>query len=500
MSNIRRQSIISSVVVYVGFALGLLNTYLFTRQGGFSKEQYGLTGTFIAISNIMFSVASLGMPSYIGKFFPYYKAHLDDKKNDQLTWALLIPCLGFFVVVLLGIAFKHILIDKIFNNSPQLVYYYYWVFPFGFGYTIYMILEAYAWQQRKAVLSTLLREVIFRVFVTVLIVLTTIGLIHTFNTFIGLYSFAYLFIILILVVYFRSQRKLTITLSVSRVSRKFFKKILALIAWVWGGSLVFNIASVFGTIVIAAVLPNGMAAAAIYTLAQNISSLIQAPQRAVISSSIGPLSQAWKDKNYKKINQVYHSSSINQLIFSCAMFCLIWLNFEDGIYTFHIQGDYIPAKIIFLYIGLTRILDMGTGVNAQIIATSTFWRFELISGLILITITLPLNYEFTRYLGAVGPALSDLITFAIYNFIRFMFLWNKFKMQPFTIKTLYTIVLAAFSYFVAYYIFKNNQGIVWIILRSSVFIIVYALGMFLLKLSPDALPVLNTIKKRLRLA
>src|SRR5438045_8075940 len=75
MSTIRKQSIISSIIVYFGFALGLFNTYLFTREGGFTKEEYGLTGTFIAIANIMFSLASFAMPSYIGKFFPYYKAH-----------------------------------------------------------------------------------------------------------------------------------------------------------------------------------------------------------------------------------------------------------------------------------------------------------------------------------------------------------------------------------------------------------------------------------------
>ncbi|MBD0288871.1 MAG: lipopolysaccharide biosynthesis protein, partial [Flavisolibacter sp.] len=60
MSTIRRQSIISSVIVYFGFALGFFNTYLFTREGGFTKEEYGLTGTFIAIGYIMYSAASLG--------------------------------------------------------------------------------------------------------------------------------------------------------------------------------------------------------------------------------------------------------------------------------------------------------------------------------------------------------------------------------------------------------------------------------------------------------
>jgi O-antigen/teichoic acid export membrane protein len=72
MSDIRRQSIISSFVVYFGFALGFLNTYLFAREGGFSPEQYGLTGIFVAIANVMFAFANLGMQAYIHKFYPYY--------------------------------------------------------------------------------------------------------------------------------------------------------------------------------------------------------------------------------------------------------------------------------------------------------------------------------------------------------------------------------------------------------------------------------------------
>ncbi|HWJ29011.1 MAG TPA: hypothetical protein VNS32_20880, partial [Flavisolibacter sp.] len=117
MSTIRKQSIISSIVVYIGFALGFLNTYLFTRQGGLTKEQFGLTNTFIAFGSIMFSIASLGMPAYIRKFFPYYKSHLPDKKNDQLTWALLLSCNGFLLVLIIGIVFKDIILEK-FQNSP----------------------------------------------------------------------------------------------------------------------------------------------------------------------------------------------------------------------------------------------------------------------------------------------------------------------------------------------------------------------------------------------
>ncbi|HWJ27399.1 MAG TPA: polysaccharide biosynthesis C-terminal domain-containing protein, partial [Flavisolibacter sp.] len=420
------------------------------------------------------------------------------KKNDQLTWALLLSCIGFLLVLIIGIVFKDFILEK-FQNSPELPPYYYWTFVFGFGYTLYMVMEAYAWMQRKAVLSNFLKEVVFRLFTTILILLVTFQLIKSFDVFVGMYSFIYLVIVLVLLIYFASVKKLNFTFKVSNVTKKFAKKIAMLASMVWGGSLIFNAASVFDTIVIAAVLPDGMASVGIFAMAQNISSLMQAPQRAIISAATGPLSHAWKDKDYQNINRIYHRSSISQLIFASAMFCLIWLNFEDGIHTFHLQPAYMQAKWVFFYIGIAKIIDMGTGVNAQIIATSTFWRFEFTSGLILLALTFPLNYELTRYLGVIGPAISNLIAFTVYNAVRCSFLWRKFKMQPFTIKSFYTLLLAATSYFVAFYLFNTYTGFLWIILRSTVFVLIFAAGTLSLKLSPDILPVLQTIMKRLRL-
>ena len=207
-------------------------------------------------------------------------------------------------------------------------------------------------------------------------------------------------------------------------------------------------------------------------------------------------SQAWKEKNYGKIDRVYHRSSINQLVFSCAMFSLIWLNFDDGISTFELQEGYRAAKWVFFYIGIAKIIDMGTGLNSQIIGTCTYWRFEFTSGIILLALTLPLNWQLTRMYGIIGPAYSNLISFTVFNIIRYWFLLKRFKMQPFTDKSIYTVLLAVATYFLCYWLFNDKTGFGWIVLRSSVFISVYATGMFFLKLTPDALPVILAVKKR----
>jgi hypothetical protein len=70
-------------------------------------------------------------------------------------------------------------------------------------------------------------------------------------------------------------------------------------------------------------------------------------------------------------------------------------------------------------------------------------------------------------------------------------------MQPFTSKSVYTILLAAATYYLCFWLFNDQSGFEWIVLRSAVFVGLFGTGMFLLKLTPDALPVLLTLKKKL---
>ncbi len=496
MSNIRRQSIISSVIIYFGFALGFVNTYLFTKEGSFTASQYGVVSTFIAIANIMLSFANLGAPSVIYKFYPYYKDNLAHNKNDLITWALFTCTIGFLLVMVAGVVFKDIVIKKYVTNAPELIIYYNWLFPFGFGLTVYTVLEAYAWQEKKSVLTNFLREVLFRLFTTILIVLFFERIISSFEGFIKLYSLTYILLALILLIYLAATKRISFSFYFSRVTRKFRKKILALASFIWSGSLVYNISTVFDTLVIAAVMPQGMMWVGVYSLAQNITSLIQAPQRGVISAAIGPLSRAWKDKDYHKIRQVYQRSSINQLIFAVGMFSLILLNFTDGIYTFSLKDTYTQALPVFIFIGLMRVLDLGTGLNAQIIATSTYWKFEFFTGIILLSMALPLNYILTKTIGVTGPAISNLIAFTIYNLIRGIFLYRKLNMQPFTIKTLYTLIIGIVAFVLSYYLFNHRSGLEWIMIRSLCFLIIFGTGAIVLKLSPDIFQVLGNIKKR----
>jgi O-antigen/teichoic acid export membrane protein len=495
MSQVRKQSIISTIFVYAGFFIGFVNTYLFTRQGSvFTAAEYGLTNVFIAVGNLMFAFANLGMVSVVYKFYPYYNDNLPKKKNDLLTWSLIISMIGFCLVILAGIVFKDFVIRKFSGNSPEFIQYYYWVFPFGFSILLFSMFEVFAWNIRKSIFTTFLRELLFRLLTLILIFFLSFKLIHSFDTFIKIYAFTYGFVALVLLFYLAWKKEFYITFSVSRVTKKFYKKMVSMASLIYVGSTIYTIATFIDGIIIMSLW--GMAATGIFYLGFVVSGLIQAPQRGAVAASIPVLSKAWKDKDYDKINLIYQRSGINLLIASLGIFLIVWLNYSDAVTTFKLKPAYLESKWIFFFLGLARVVDMGTGVNSQIIGTSTFWRFEFISGMVLLALAVPLNYLLVKHFGIIGAGYSTLISYSVYNIIRIIFLKRKFNMHPFSLKTIYAIILAFASYFICYFTFISFHGFFAMLLKTTVFTALYGGAIVYFDLSPDVLPVWDNIKSK----
>jgi O-antigen/teichoic acid export membrane protein len=496
MSTIRRQSILSTLLIYAGFAFGALNMYLFARKDIFTPEEYGLTRGITAMGNFFYGFASLGLLSVIYKFFPYYKANLKPKQNDLLSLCILTALVGFILTAAAGLYFEPLVVRKFSAKSQLLVRYYVWVFPYLFFYLFFSILEAYAWTLKKTILSNFLREGGFRVTTTVLILIYILGGIY-FDLFIKLFSFIYAASFIVLLSYLIYTGQFHITFRISRVTKKFWKKMLTLVSFVYFATLINITAQSIDAFAIASYLENAMVWLAVFEFSNYLSNVIQVPQRSIVSISIGYISQAWKDKHYATIQRIYSRSSINMLMASLFLFLIIWLNFDRAVDSLHINPVYHDGKWVVLILGIKNIIDMGTGVNSIIIGTSTFWRFELYCNLLLL-LNIPMNIWLVKEYGIEGAAISNLIVFTVYNLIRLVFLWVKFKMQPFSINTLGMLLNGGFCYAIAYFVFRNTPGLAGIIGSSLVFMLLFTAAAFYFKLSPDIIPVWKSVVDRFK--
>ncbi len=496
MSQIRRQSIISTVIIFAGFAIGFINNLFFTKSGWFTPEQYGLTRSFFDFSQIIYAYSFLGVSAVIYKFSPYYRAHLKDEDNDLLSWSLLIAIGGFLLFLFCGFTFKSFFERKFFANSKILVDYYYWIYPFGFSLLIFTILESYCWSLKRTVISNFLRETALRILTTVLILLFILRVI-SYDTFIKLFSCLFGALVLILLVYLKQKKQLHFTFKVSRVTQLFKRKMTAYGLFVFAGLAVSTTAALSDSLTISGKI--GQAAIGIFAFSTYISNIIQIPQRSIVAISIPVLSEAWREKKYDTISKLYQRSSINLLLVSLFLFGNIWLCYEDVIPALGLNPVYLQGKMVVFFYGMKLIVDMGTGVNGQIIATSNFWRFEFITGIVLLLLIAPLNYFLIPRIGITGAGISNLIAYTVYNGIRIVFLWRKFKMQPFTKATLWALLAAVTVFAAAYFVTLSFSGWAGIFIKSIVFSGLFIATVWFGKLTPDAAPVLATLKKRLGL-
>jgi O-antigen/teichoic acid export membrane protein len=428
------------------------------------------------------------------KFYPYYKDNLPDKQNDIFTRTFVITLFGFVLVLIGGTVFQPLVVQKFTERSKLFVDYYYGVFPFALGILMFSLLEAYAWALQKTILSVFLRETGLRMLTFVTIAAYYCKLV-SFNGFIVIFSLLYLTIAFILLVYLLRTRQLHFTFNVSRVTKKFRKKMLSMQGLMFGGICITNVGASIDGLLIASL--KGLPQTAAYTFAQYAASLVQLPQRSIQAISTGVLIREWKNKNYAEVSRIYERSCINMLLLGLFIFGNVWLNARAGISVLKLQDVFNSGLNAMLVLGMIRIIDAGTGINNIVILTSSKWRFDFFSGIIMLAMRIPMAYFLVKRYGLIGSAYAELISLTVYNFLRYEFIRRAYNMQPFTMKTVYALLLGFGSYLVVYYCLGNIGGWMGIFLRTFLFSGLMIGGIFYLKLTPDAIQLYDNFKRRL---
>ncbi len=496
MSQIRKRSLKATTWIYIGFLIGALNTYFLTHKNWFNTDQNGLTRAMIEISQLIFAFSSLGVTSFLYKFFPYYHDNLSPRKNDILGLALMVATAGFIVTCAGLFLLEPVIVRKFSANSLLLVEYFYWILPMAFFVLLYNILESYAYGFDKGVTTSLLKETMLRLITLIIIILKVFSFI-SFKTFIILFSLQYLAIVVILAWHLHRHGQFWLSFKPSRVTYKFRKKIFAMLALTFIVIIVTVLRQSIDGLVLAA--KQNLGKVGIFGLAAYMVSVMQAPFRSIVAITVPVLSRAWKDKNYPEIQRIYQRSSINLLSFSLFIFFCIWMNFTNGIHFFGINPDYLEGKWVFFLLGMVTIIELGTGVNGQIIGTSVYWRFELWTSLLLTALIIPLSYYLTVRYGIIGPAIANLVSFSVYNSIRIWFLWNRFGMQPFSIKTIEILLIATVAYLTTYLVVQYMQGLLYIITSLVLFTSLFGGLIYWRNITPDLKPVVQNLLLRLKI-
>lgn len=446
MGIVRRQSIQSTLFIYAGFAIGAFNVLvLFTRF--LSPEQFGLIQLIVNAAALMAALATLGTVPVVNKFFPFYQEYLKPLKNDLPFLVVGICLLGFGLFVLAGWLGKGLIIRKFSGNSPLFVQYYGWLFPMVFFMLFFSLLESFAWGLRKTVLTNVLRETVVRLYGTVLITLVALGWLSV-DAFIKLYSGLFAIpVIVILLVLIRS-RQFHLHVGISAVTRRLWRRMLSFSLYVFSGN-VFNVfAKTVEIFFISSI--SGLAQTGLYSIADYIIRVMEVPQRGMASITTPLLAVHWKNKDYKEIEKLYHKSSATLLIAGLAILGLICTNLNDIQY--FLPEKYRGIAWVVWILGAGKLIDLGTGVNNQVIQTSHFWKFDFYTNIFFTIISIILNYALVHRFGMIGAAMTASISLTSFNLVRCLFIYWRFRMQPFRWATAGIVLSALVAYAVSQFL------------------------------------------------
>ena len=494
MGIVIRQSLKASIVTYLGTAIGTFNVIFLYNQFLNQNEVGLIAGALVSIPLIFASFTQLGIPQLAVRFFP----HFDDPKNGHngfFTFLLISPLFGLSLFTLGYIGLRETFHSIYADTSPLLPRYFYYIIPLTASFLYMAILEAYARVHLRIVVPAIIRELLLRLSNSALILGFGLGYLNLDQLVLGI-TLSYAFAVIGLLIYIKQLKRFYTRFDFSFLRKPVFNEMLQYGGWVILAGASFTLIQHVEKIMLPA-YAGGLGTTAVFDINSRMGLMIAIPRNVIAAISTPILAQAWKREDHAQIADIYKKSSANLLLVGCFLFLGIWCNL-DFIYQIIPNHEvYEAGKWVVLMVGISKVIDMGTGLNSEILINSKYYRYDLVFYLILAIGIVVGNLIFIPMYSYNGAALASLIALGGYNAIKYFFLWNKMGMQPFDIKTLGIILCSiVIGYIVlAIPVFSDN----WFLnvgIRSSAVTVLFFLACWAFNLSPDIRQLIeNKLKK-----
>ncbi len=456
-------------------------------------EQIGLTRFILEMGLFLAYFAQIGVPNAVNKFYPYFR---DKNRNDNGFQFLIsfVPLIGIIFFFIVFILIRPIFIDYFITNSPLVIDYFWYFIPFTIIYVYLNITEQYCSTQFRIVVPKLIRDVYLRLIASSLLLLKYYNIIN-FDQLMQLLTFFYFIGLVINIVYIKMLFGINLTPDFTLLKNKSFKKeILYFLGFIIIAGIGSTIVNKIDNIMISGLI--NLSSFSIYSTALFIATVIEMPYRSISQISAPIVADAMKSRDMKKVEDIYKKSSINQSLIGIFIFLAIWIN-ADSIFSMMPSGDiFRQGKYVILFIGLSKIFDLLTGVNSSILANSKYYYYGLYFMFLLAGVAIALNYLLIPTYGIVGVGIATAISILIYASCITFFVKIKEKIHPFSKQTITLLIIGLLCFLINLVIPKIDKIFIDIIVRSSLVLGIYSMSNYFLKTSEEMnYTILSLLKK-----
>jgi len=475
---IKKQSIQGSIFLYLGVFIGFI-TSLVLFPHILSEKEIGLLSTLVAYSTIFAQTGTLGFNSVILKMFSYFRNH----KNNHNGFFFII-----FVVIILGFGFstalffilKPYIVKENIINSPLFVEYIYFLLPLTFFTLAFYIFDTYYSVLFFAVRGIFLKEFVQRVLILLVLIIYYLQCINI-NSFVIAYVVSLSAPTVLIIIWLIYDGEFVLKNRLSFVKKDLRNAMLSVSLFGILSGMVGSINIQVDKIMASSML--SLQVTGIYTTIIVLTGFIRIPSRAVLKIAAAVIAEAWKNNDTEEVKKVYLATSINQYIIALLVFVGLWANVHNIFMI--LPPNYEIGKYVILFTGIAFTFEMATGASNNVIANSKHYKYLTYFVAFMLVLAILLNYLLIPIFKINGLALATAITLITYNITKVIFIYLKFKMQPFSMKYLHISLIGLFVYLVSLLIPVFEDFIVDILIRSGFITITFTLLLFLSKTSAE---------------
>lgn len=444
-----------------------------------TTEQYGLTRVLLSLAMVSTQLANLGTQNTIIRYFPFFR---DKEKNHHgfFFLSLAVPLIGLIFLGAILYFFRPYIIHYFIERSALLVDYYWFILPLTFFLLFFHVLSSFVRALYDTVMSSFLMNVLIRVLTGLSLILYFLGWI-TFNQFLMLFVASYGIIMIWLFFYTLYISEVDLKPDFSFLRKKLLKSMGNYSLFAFFGGVASIIVSNIDIIMLSSLA--GLSDTGIYAIAFYIGSAITIPRKSIYQISSPLISDAFKAKNFDLIENIYSRSSLNQIIAGGLVFCGVVANIDNLMNL--LPPEYAGGALVIIVVGAANVFDMATGLNGAIILNSKHYRFDFYSTVLLIIVTVGLNYVLIPQYGILGAAIGTASAVVLYNTLKVLYVWIRFSMQPFGWPCLWVVGIGALTLLLISQVPTVVNTYVDLLARSAIVLLLYLLPILALNISHE---------------
>lgn len=486
MGIVLNQSLKNTIITYIGFAIGGINTiYLYPVFLG--ATYYALTNYILSSANVIMPLFAIGMQNTLVKFYSQYETN--EERSRFLSFTVLFPLLLIIPMFLIGFLF----FDEILfflSKKNVIVKNYIWLIPFiGLCMAYFEIFYAWLRVHMHSVFGNFIKEVGLRSASLLLLVAVYYDWMSV-EGFVYATAVVYLLALLVTMFYAFSIEKPNFQFTIPVNT----KDVLVYTFYIILSGSVANLLLDGDKMILNQYM--NIENIAYYSVATYIALVISVPSRAMHQIVYPITAKLMHENKHDEMDILYKKTSINLQVVGGFVMLGIFVNINK-LYEL-VPPEYAGGILVVFMIGLSKYFDLILGNNNAIIFNTKYYRAVLFLGVLLVILTVGLNMIFIPIYGIIGSAFATLLSITLYSLAKLLFVVKRLHLYPFTNQTLYSMALTLVLFLVFYFWDFPFHPIISIALKSILMTVLYVYLNYKFVISTEINQVIDNLLKKLK--